>query len=592
MSRRPLDLPGARGVGDATVRLPVQQTRWSFGYGVKSLWAKCRMNLCDSLFLVFIVFVSALPYVFALGFYSDDWAYESTLSQHQSQSAWVMFRALMSSDSSMLVRPVQPAYLASGFKVFGLNPVPYHALGTLLLGFMVAALYFVLREWGMQRGMALAISLVYGLLPHYSTDRFWISSQQATLCVLFASVGIYAMLRLSRPGAERTWAWGITALSGFVLSFLSYGVVVGPIAAALTAIAIQIARRTRSSEVNDTSAKWWVGGIASCLFVVGICKISLQNRIVYNHNFPRFLGKLGEIARHQAGQAIQFNLWSYGLRLPWVIVRLGHESALDAGAIGSAAFICCCVIAFLWAGWKGGFWRARSCLKLVALGFAVYALGIFLFARELDADFSSPGINNRIAIASALGTAMVWIGIVGLACRLFRREVIRRRIFAIIVGLICGANCLTVNGIASYWIDSARKQAAILSSVRGNVTHLTGRSVLMLDGYCRYDGPSPVFETDWDTSGALQLAFDNYSLVGDAISSNARFTNAAIDTISYGDQEGHYSYSKNLLVYNVRDGSLHVLDSHMASMRYLQEEDSTKIGGCAGERDGYGTRIF
>lgn len=137
-----------------------------------------------------------------------------------------------------------------------------------------------------------------------------------------------------------------------------------------------------------------------------------------------------------------------------------------------------------------------------------------------------------------------------------------------------------------------RKQAAILASVRRNVTHLTRRSVLMLDGYCRYDGPSPVIETDWDTTGALQLAFDNNSLVGDAISSNARFTDAAIDTMSYGAPEGHYSYSKNLLVYNVRDESLHFLDSYGAAMRYLHEEDSTRIAGCAGEVDGYGTPIF
>ncbi len=550
------------------------------------------MNFCDSLLLVFVVFISGLPYVFELGFYGDDWAYESTLSQHQSQSAWVMFRALISSDSSMLVRPVQAAYLVSGFKVFGLNPVPYHVLGTLLLGFTVAALYFVLRVWGMQRGMALAISLVYGILPHYSTDRFWISSRQATLSVLFALIGIYAVLRLARPAKERAWAWGIMAISGLALSFLSYGVVVGPIAAALAAIGIKIVRRTENSEVNDTSAKWWVSGTACSLFVVGIYKISLQNRIVYNHHFSRFLDKLGEIAKYQAGQAIQFNLWSYGLHLPWAIVRLGHESALNAAAIGSAVFMCCCVTVFLWTSWKGESWTARNCLKLVALGFALYALGIFLFARELNADFSSPGINNRITSASALGPAMVWIGLVGLICQLFRRESIRRRIFAIVVGLICGANCLAVNGIASYWTDSARKQAAILTSLRTNVTHLTGRNVLILDEYCRYDGPTPVFESKWDTSGALQLAFGNYSLVGDAISSNARFTNAAIDTTSYGDPGGHYLYSKNLLVYHVPDGSLHVLDSYGAAMRYLQEEGSTKIGSCAGERDGFGVPIF
>lgn len=554
--------------------------------------ATSRISLCDTLFLGFIIFISALPYVFALGFYSDDWAYELTLTQHKFQSARMMAGALISSDPNMRVRPVQAAYLVSGFKAFGLNPFPYHLLGTILLGFTVAALYFVLTEWSMQREVAAAISLVYGLLPQYSTDRFWIASQQATLSVLFALVGIYAMLRLTRPGEKRTWAWGITALSGLVLSFLSYEVMVGAVVAAVMAIGIQIARRTRNSAVRDTRAIEWVGGITCCLFIVGILKTFLQNRIVYNHHLQRFLGKLGKIAMHQTGQAVKFNLWSYGLRLPWLVLHLGRESALNPAAIGSAAFICGCVVVLLWVTWEGEFWPALNWLKLLAMGFAVYVLGIFLFARGLDSDFSSPGINNRIAIASALGSAMVWVGLVGLVCHLIRHESLRRRVFAVLIGLICGANCLTVCGIAHYWTDSSRRQAAIISSVRTNVTHLTGRSVLLLDGYCRYDGPSPVFETDWDTTGALQLAYRNFSLTGDVLSSSTHFTNTAVDTAEYGDPEGHYPYNEYLLVYNLRDRSLHILDSDPAAMRYVQEEHSIRNSDCPDVRDGYGSPIF
>lgn len=559
---------------------------------MKWLRAKCRVSLCDGLFLVFITLISALPYVFALGFYSDDWAYESSLTEHQFQSAWMMISALISSDPNMRVRPVQAAYLVSGFKAFGLNPLPYHLLGAILLGSTVAALYFVLIEWGMQREMAAAISLIYGLLPHYSTDRFWIASQQATLSVLFALVGIYAMLRLTRPGEKRTWAWGITALSGLVLSFLSYEVIVGAVIAALSAIGYQFARRTRNAPAVEMPARWWLGGITGCLFVVGIGKTCFQNRIVYNHHFLRFLGKLGKIARHQAGQAIRFNLWSYGLHLPWVVLRLGRGSALNPAAIGSAAFICGCVVVLLWVSWEGKFWAALNCLKLLALGFVVYALGIFLFARDLDSDFSSPGINNRIAIASALGSAMVWVGLVSLFCQLIRHESLRRRVFAILIGLICGANCLTVCGIAHYWTDSSRRQSAIVSSARTHVTHLNGRSVLLLDGYCRYDGPSPVFETDWDTTGALQLAYHNFSLTGDVLSSSTHFTNTAVDTAEYGDPEAHYPYNKYLLVYNLQDRSLHILDSYPAAMRYVQEEHSTRSSDCPDVRDGYGTPIF
>jgi hypothetical protein len=67
-----------------------------------------------------------LPYLFKLGFYSDDWTYQAALARSSGQGFGTMIRALLKSDPGMLVRPVQTAYLTLGFQVFGRHPTAYH----------------------------------------------------------------------------------------------------------------------------------------------------------------------------------------------------------------------------------------------------------------------------------------------------------------------------------------------------------------------------------------------------------------------------------------------------------------------------------
>jgi hypothetical protein len=72
-----------------------------------------------SMFLFGATFLSALPYLSGLGFYSDDWAYQATLAPVSGQSLTAMLKALGASDSNLIIRPVQAILLALEFKAFG-----------------------------------------------------------------------------------------------------------------------------------------------------------------------------------------------------------------------------------------------------------------------------------------------------------------------------------------------------------------------------------------------------------------------------------------------------------------------------------------
>jgi len=108
---------------------------------------------------------------------------------------------------------------------------------------------------------------------------------------------------------------------------------------------------------------------------------------------------------------------------------------------------------------------------------------------------------------------------------------------------------------------------------------------------CRYSGPGIVFETD-DTAGALQLAFEDFTLNGDVISPNTHFDDASIDTTAYGELEEQYRYGNNVLVYNVPNKTLIRIPSKAAADGYLKKMNPTENSGCPAAREGDGAQVY
>jgi hypothetical protein len=114
----------------------------------------------------------------------------------------------------------------------------------------------------------------------------------------------------------------------------------------------------------------------------------------------------------------------------------------------------------------------------------------------------------------------------------------------------------------------------------------------LLDGFCKYSGPGIVFEGSDDTTSAIELTLNDFSLSSDVISSNMHFGEAAVETTMYGQLSGHYPYGNHLFVYNVQRQSLTVVPSKEASTAYLAAMNPTGDGGCPAAQEGDGARVF
>lgn len=547
----------------------------------------------DCIFLFAVILASALPYLGGLGFYSDDWWFQSALTHVSGDRLTAMFSALLASNSDLPARPVQAAFLLLEFKAFGRSALPYHIVCLVLLGLVTILLYLLLREARAGRLLAFLIALIFGLLPHYSTDRIWIASQQSLLCLVFAFFGIYGLLRSVRPDVRRRASWLTLGALSLILSFFSYEVALGLIVASIGALGWLQFRQFRRSPRRSLADLAGLAGAVAVLLAVGVVKAHLQSRIVIHYHLRRFLGRLGGLSAHALSQAVRFNFWTYGLHLPAVIVRLYQHSALSKSAIAMATIIALSVTAYLWQfvdGSDAPSWR--SCILLTVLGFVLFGLGYLLFFLLPDTDFTSAGLSNRITIASALGASFVLVAFAGLACSMLRSQRARVRAFGFGIALISWANCLAMSGIGAYWKDAASQQAAILGSVAANVKALPRGSVLLLDGFCRYSGPGVVFETDWDATGAIRLTLGDDSLSGDVVSPNMHFDEAGAQSMMNENVEGQYPYGNRLFVYNVRQKILTSLPSKEAAAGYLRAMNPTGDSGCPTAHEGDGAKVF
>lgn len=553
-----------------------------------------RPEITDCVVLFCVNVFSTLSYLFRLGFYSDDWAYQGVLAHSSARGIGAMLKELLKVDQGLLIRPVQIAYLVLGFKAFGRHATPYHLVNSVVLGLVTVFLYLVLTELRTGRWLAFVVAVVFGLLPHYSTDRFWIASQQATLSMAFAFLGIYALLRSVRPKEESSRKWAVLAVLALALSILSYEVALGLIVVTLGMIGLVRYIGTHAPSRSAFRSLGGVIGASVVLLLIGIIKIRMQERITFNsHHFLAFLPRLGGLVWHAAVQAVEFNLWTYGVRMPAVLISLYRHSALSLAAVCSASIIALLVAVYLWRC-MGRFTipDRRACLRLVAIGFLLFALGYGLFFPYADTDFSSTGVDNRVAIASALGVPCVLAGILGLAFSILKSQVARSRACAVAIGLICGANCLVVNGLSFFWVEAGSQQSAILRTIASSVRSLPSGSVLLLDGFCRYIGPGIVFETDWDSTGAIRLLLGDNSLTGDVVSPNLRLRDATVQTTIYGGEEGNYPYGNHLFVFNMQRKTLTSWPSKEVAIANLGATNPSQDSGCPAGKEGIGTKVF
>lgn len=538
----------------------------------------------DCLFVASVVAVSAAPYVSRLGFASDDWAFLGSLTTHGDLSAPGRSTEYAFADH-LRPRPVQVAYQTLVHDAFGVNPLGYHAVNTLVLAALGALVYLVLRELGLSRPPAVAVAVIYGLLPHYSTDRFWWAASGYGLAMTLGFACLYSDLRALRSRGAARWLWKIAALAALAACGLGFEVAL-PLLAVAVPVLWYLSRRASggplSRQLGRPGAILFLGSNVVVLAMVAAVKLAYPVGVGVGGSYPLHLTRLSL-------GAVATSFGSYGLGLPeavrWAVATV-DTATLAVGVVLAGTITA--YVGIVLRRDPTGTWRLRQWLRLIAVGVAVFALGYAIFLSNGRILFSSTGISNRVSIAAALGVAMIWVGLAG-ALSVVVPPRWTAWAFAAPIGALSLSGFLILNGLAANWAEAWDRQQATLADIGTNLPALEPGTTIILDGTCPYVGPAIVFESNWDLAGALETRYGDPTIRADVTSANLTVGEDGLSTRLYLDHIARYAYDRRLLVFDARDSTLQPLPDARSARAWWAARPTTR---CPRGGAGYGTISF
>lgn len=546
-----------------------------------------RGTRADATLLVAVQAVAVGAFVGSLGFSSDDWWFLARMHAAANDGLFELYHAVQSPFHAM--RPLFLWLLALLFKLFGLHPLGYHLLNAVLLWAAVLGLHAVARRF-LPRTHALAVALVFLVLPEYGTVRYWMTATPLTLSLALFTFSVLADLRAVEAAAEGPArirvGWKALALVALVAANLAYELFL-PLAV-LNVLLPEALLRRQASALRPAVAARAVSHASTVAVVAALAAFKWATTVrLGSFDLPERLDGFGELLAVSARIAV----FDYGLGLPKRVARLAVPGSAEMPAVGAlAAGLLVGASLYRTAVCRGPHATDRAAaLRLIVAGVLVFALGYAIFLTNANAQATPTGIGNRIAMASSLGTAMALVGSIDLSTGWMRPPRRRALAFASLVGAVCACCVFVVQGLARYWTEAPRAQERIVQAIQQRWPTLSPGTTLILDGSCPYLGPAIVFESSWDLSHRLQIHYGDPSLGADVASAHLALEDAGLRTVLYGSIVARYPWSPSLIVFDLRDGAAVVLANREAASRYFAAHPRP---ACPPGVEGHGTPVF
>jgi hypothetical protein len=565
----------------------------------------------DCIFLSSIVFLSMIPYMTRLGFYGFDWSNLANLSISGDQSLPVLFKILY--NDYVKTQPGKILYFVLLYRLFGLNPVGYHFFNAMVFLVNIVFFYLVLRLLNQRRLLSLSVALVYALLPHYSTVRFWMQGFVPNLSMTFYFLSLYSDLRAMGAPGRALWGWKLISILSIIASILTYDIFIPFFL--LNPILVWYRERQMLEEQFDWSPERSQFSFTRLLrtnLIVQFCvlvpiiifkmltTIHLENSTIFSlikktikiimQTFDAGHGSYDWGLNYVHALIVAF--FEYGLGLPfivWNIVR-NYPNMTNFIMAGLLVLLIFVYLSRVINQSNYGHPSQNRLLKFIYRGLVVFGLGYSIFLTNWGVQYTATGSANLTAIAAALGVALTLVGVLGWISSLFHSEQLKRQIYCLLLTWLCATGFLINGTIALFWVAAHQQEQYILDDISKKLPTLPSGSTLIIDGFCPYIGPAVLFESKWDLTAALMIFYRDYTLRADIVSSRIEIKDDGVYIPYYG---GVHEYSfKNLFIYNFEQKVGYQLTDAQNARHYFQTFNPNHNLTCPEGQPGFGLPIF
>jgi hypothetical protein len=568
--------------------------------------ARRRIIFQDCSFLSVAVILSAILYVGRMGFYYDDWIHLAHMELADDHSIIALLMEWMTQSP---IRPVEGIYHVLAYKIFGLDPLGYHIFCIVIFIANAVLFYLCLLQLRQPRLISVSVPLVYIMLPHYSTDRFWSSTFFTPLSMVFYFASLYTDLRALDAHGSRFAIWKTGSLGALLGGTLAYETTLG-LFLINPFLIWYVAKTFRTSSVGNHKNRRSIdliilyGSNAVAIAAVVLFKVAFRNRI---ETPPSFLRYFRDLAYHMIRPRIGEQDWGFnisqfigvdlvdrGVKLPLLAVEalLRRYISKPEAAITVALGILVLFYVYRIASHEPESWLCRrDWHRMMAAGLAAGLAGYAIFFLVWPIQFTFAGVQNRVSMSAAPGLALMFVGLMGFALSKRCANSLRPAGFASLVALFAASGCLVNYAIASFWIAASERQPAIIEAIRNHFPTFPKGRTLILDGACPNVGPGIVFQSNWDLAGALKLLYRDRELRADVVTPSLKVARDGIETLE-ASVLNTYPYGPGLLIYNVRRNThAHILDMKAAEDYFANPENGLP-SDCHPLDEGVGIPIF
>jgi hypothetical protein len=413
------------------------------------------------------------------GFYVDDWADLAGYHFAHSPQFWTSVSDL---HQTLGGRPMLALLLPIPNAVFGVHPAPYLGLAAGLGALTSWCFYLLLRTLDMAPIPALAIGVLALLFPWSDSIRLWPTASMTTLSVCFVCLGAVLALHGLRYQGPRGMLMQAGAALLYALGVLSYEATG---AAALLVGALYVGR----AQLRTALHRW----IADAVVVLAALTYSLINTVA---------------SRPVGSPAARLSDLPHFIRQGLALLVSSIVPPASSRVV-QAVVLVVIALTVVFAIMRLRRWPDRVAtewLQWCAIAVLIIAATYFMFLGS-NLHPNDPGIDNRTNVLAGFGYALFAYSIVALAAHLTLRGsfLVAAAPLAAAV-LIAVGYAVHLHRDESHWRRAAQLQARILDSFERHLPEIPGGStILSFDRLAQAAPEVPIFDKDYDLTGALRL---------------------------------------------------------------------------------------
>lgn len=536
-----------------------------------------RPRLSDSIFIALVVLLSSALYLSKIGLYGDDWGVMASFKSTSSHTLINYIHAITTPNTVM--RPVFNIYIAAIYYLFGQNFFSYQVLNAIVLAMVGVLFYLSLRLLKIGRLIALAVSVVYILLPNYSTDRFWYSAFQANLSMLFFFLSLLTGLHSFSQKRPISILWSFISVVSLLCSTLSYEVILPFFFIQCVLFAYYDAPFSISKisipKIHLSRLPLIFISLASVFGVITF-KVMTTTRLA-NGPLQQLIHYPGYLF-YIFTSAIKANL----ILTPWYMVKVWVYIVFSHHSISTivVSLLLGLLLFVYFSALKENLPTTLFSKYLIIAGLFLFGFGYSIFCFNNNVGFSPTGIDNRVAIVASIGVAIAFVGIIGYLLTLLPNNKSKKTIFSIAIAIVGMSGLLVINTLALDWAASYKAQTKILASIKQQFTMMPKGATLILDGTCPYIGPGIIFDSRWDLKGAIQSIYLDRTLKADIVTPRMSVTKAGLKTKIW-DFETKYPY-KDLYIFNYKTRKAVTINNEDEAKKYFRENNPSYNKSCHG----------